>query len=234
VGASSLNATLTTKEEAIAFFNQTFIARLGGLFDPKLKRFTVPGFAPSWGLLSLHHVCFKPGVDGMFIGLQDVNNDWSSRITNDNKGIKPEKLYQLIGEKYGFLTFKPVKLNFGPNTDHETASVKLGSTFLLNCVRQNLKSYNPGNFLSNKYLVVKALYLFSFPLCHSSFIDEIRRVVRNVRYSIDEWREKYFQQHEVSFDKAPFRSPLVPAVLITDVVQLDMGESDFRHREKEE
>lgn len=144
IGAKSLSSTISSKSEAIEFFNETYISRLSGDFDPKLKRFTVPGFHPSWGLLSLHHVCFKPGVDGMFVGLTDVPNDWDDRVTEVNRGIHPEKLDQALKEKDVYTTFKPMRLNFGPNTNHENAAVVLGSTYMMNCVRQPLRSYNPG------------------------------------------------------------------------------------------
>ena len=149
VGAHSLSSTLSSKSEAINFFNETFISRLGGDFDSKSKRFTVPGFHPSWGLMSLHHVCFKPGVDGMFTGLTDVPNDWDYKVTSANKGIHPGKLAQALKDKDVYITFKPMKLNFGPKTNHENATVVLGSTFIMNCVKQPLKSYNPGMLLQN-------------------------------------------------------------------------------------
>ena len=144
IGAKSLSSTISSKSEAIEFFNETYISRLSGDFDTKLKRFSVPGFHPSWGLFSLHHVCLKPGVDGMFVGLTDVPNDWDDRVSEANRGINPGKLDQALKEKDVYTTFKPMRLNFGPNTNHEKAAVVLGSTFMMNCVRQPLRSYNPG------------------------------------------------------------------------------------------
>ena len=93
------------------FFKNTYVEKLSGERNPKKKEFEflVPGFINGWEMFHFHHVCTHGGADGIFVGLEGIDNEntWIE-MAKVNKRIVTPAEWQKYAKPRGLipLTFQ--------------------------------------------------------------------------------------------------------------------------------
>jgi len=150
---------INSSTEVTAFFNTTYLERLGGAWDWKKKRYVVPGYINGWEMFHGHHVCIREGTDGLYFGLVGQENSWTSMATATKKNrIVTEEEYHKYAKARGLVPLHPLRLHYKGIVN---VTMRHGSTLLMNCFHQHIKSSNPAHWM------MKLGVLYETALCQS-------------------------------------------------------------------
>lgn len=150
--------TINSTVEVTGFFNTTYLERLGGAWDLKKKRYAVPGYINGWEMFHGHHVCIREGTDGLYFGMVGQENSWSHML-NKKKRIVSEEDYHKYAKIRGLLPLHPLRLHYKGIVN---MTMRHGSTLLINCFHQHIKSSNPAHWM------MKLGVLYETALCQSN------------------------------------------------------------------
>ena len=144
-------------EQLSDFFKNTYVEKVAGNWDNKKKFFVVPGYINGWEMFHFHHVCIRSGSDGMYVGLDGVENHWER--TNQRILLPPE--WNKYAKIRGLLPFFLHRIQ--QTTQLFNVTTKIGSTWFQNCFHQREKSANPAHWM------MKLGVWYEIALCQSYY-----------------------------------------------------------------
>ena len=141
-----------------SFFNGSFISKVKGAYDNEKKSYKAEGFNFNWDIYNFHHVCVRSGIDGLVIGIDGRDNDWTTKHLNIPDLVSEKEWNDVLKKKKSMkipLVAKRVKLM------SYNVTMKKGNTLFSNCYQQALDSTNPA------HLLMKVGLIYELSVCYS-------------------------------------------------------------------
>lgn len=154
-----LNSQIYT--HTFQFFKSTYIEKLSGEWNPKKKFFKVLGFLNGWEMFHFHHVCIHGGADGVFVGMEGIDNSWADKERSINNRIISPAEFHKYAKTRGLVPFMLKRVNTALGQWNTT--MHLGSTWYQNCFHQRSSSANPAHWL------MKLGSWYEIALCQSDY-----------------------------------------------------------------
>lgn len=126
------------------FFSQTYLERMTAPWDAKKNRYQPLGYSPGWEMFHIHHMCVRGGTDGIFVGIEGVENSWTDKAKY-NKNIMNAMEWQKYAKSRGLFAFFMKRVI--ASTKSTNVTMTHGSTWLMNCFHQRAASFNPAHWL---------------------------------------------------------------------------------------
>ena len=159
-----LNSTDHDKHDGLpiidlqAWFNETYIKKLTGAYDMKKKGFSAVNYNPAWEMFHFHHVCVRGGTDGLYVGIQNIENDWKPRMKSDYQVMSQVEYNELMRIRGNMPIFaKKMEPKYLPTKVHFFRN----NTLFTNCYRQRARTSNPAHWLMKLGLIYELALCFS-------------------------------------------------------------------------
>ena len=128
------------------YFNETYVRKIKGIFDPKLKAYPKK-YNTAWDFHHLHHVCIRGGGDGVYYGTEGIERKLPMEVKGDDSSV------DLVGEAEwkkvtkNSETLQLIKVKDATLAEFTAAKFYKSSTFFANCFRQPANSSNPAHLM---------------------------------------------------------------------------------------
>jgi len=140
----SITTTSLAKEDNFKnFFSQTYLEKMTAPWDNKKNAYTIAGYTPGWEIFHMHHMCVRGGSDGMYVGIDGVENNWANP---SNKNIIDAMEWQKYAKGRGLSAFFMKRVDLSRESV-VNVTLKQGSTWLMNCFHQRATASNPAHFM---------------------------------------------------------------------------------------
>ena len=148
-----------TLKEMKKYFSTTYMRKVEG----KEKAVLESGYHDSWNIHHLHHVCVKDGRDGLYMGVEKIDNEWKDK--RDPLSVSEEDWNYGTGHKKGEGDSKqhsPLKAKRLLNEEEYRISRIYGKpTLFLNCHQQEANSTNPAHLMMKLGQLYELSYSFT-------------------------------------------------------------------------